>query len=844
SFFAWDLQEDFMGGYDHGRRAGVVHVGNHHLVCGAKLWEWGTGEQGRAWDQILTDDDGPYAELMVGAFSDNQPDYSWIQPCEVKTVKQYWYPVKEIGGFKNANLHGAVNLELRPDDVAFVGVCTTSRRPGARLVVESNQEVLCEETVDVAPGQPLLREFRVPASTREADVHVTLLASDGEPLVSYQPVERPPADTLPKPVAPPAKPADISSVEELYLAGLRIEQIHNPSVDPRDYYREALRRDPDDTRCNIMIGIDCLRRGLPAEAETHLRRAVDRLTRDYTRAREGEAHYQLGLALRALHREEEAYDQFYRAAWDRKFHSPAYFQLAELSCRRGDYAQALEQIERSLSTNTLDTNALGLQAALLRRLDRPADAASVAAAALAIDPLDFRAHNERSLSQLAGADPASAAETLERLTRLMRDDVQAYLELATDYMHAGLWLDALQVLQRPVRGTMQPAGSYPLVHYYLGYLHLAMGDQAEAAACFAQGSAAPTDYCFPFRLETAEVLKTALQANANDARAEYYLGNLLFDLQPDAAIAHWERARTLDESLAIVHRNLGWAYYRVKNDLAGAIGHYEKAVSCNQRDPRLFLELDLLYEFANVPPDRRLDALQANHAIVAEREDSLLREITVLVLTGNHGQAIRHLAENRFHAQEGRSEIHDVFVDAHLLEGLRLMQAREYQEALTHFLKASEYPENLSVGRPRNDPRAPEVNYHTGVAYKALNNRRSAAECFRKAAEQRETGSWPLTRYYQALSMIELGRRDEAKDIFDGLIGRGRDQLVKGTSADFFAKFGEQETRRSQEASAHFLIGLGLVGKGDRAAAREQFAAAVKLNVSHVWARYHLAEFP
>ncbi|MBM4094523.1 MAG: DUF5107 domain-containing protein, partial [Planctomycetes bacterium] len=45
SFFAWDLQEDFMGGYDHGRRAGVVHVGNHHLVCGAKLWEWGTGEQ-------------------------------------------------------------------------------------------------------------------------------------------------------------------------------------------------------------------------------------------------------------------------------------------------------------------------------------------------------------------------------------------------------------------------------------------------------------------------------------------------------------------------------------------------------------------------------------------------------------------------------------------------------------------------------------------------------------------------------------------------------------------------------------------------------------------------------
>ena len=118
SFFAWDLQEDFMGGYDHGRGAGVVHVGNHHVVCGAKLWEWGTGSHGRAWDKILTDEDGPYAELMVGAFSNNQPDYSWIKPHEVKTVKQYWYPIQDIGGFKNANLNGAVNLDLRDDNVA------------------------------------------------------------------------------------------------------------------------------------------------------------------------------------------------------------------------------------------------------------------------------------------------------------------------------------------------------------------------------------------------------------------------------------------------------------------------------------------------------------------------------------------------------------------------------------------------------------------------------------------------------------------------------------------------------------------------------------------------------
>ncbi len=112
SIFAHDLKEDFMGGYDHGKEAGTVHVGNHHIVKGAKLWEWGPGEFGTMWDsEILTDSDGPYAEIMVGGYSDNQPDYSWIKPGEVKRLTQYWYPVREMGGFKNANLDAAVNLQ-------------------------------------------------------------------------------------------------------------------------------------------------------------------------------------------------------------------------------------------------------------------------------------------------------------------------------------------------------------------------------------------------------------------------------------------------------------------------------------------------------------------------------------------------------------------------------------------------------------------------------------------------------------------------------------------------------------------------------------------------------------
>ncbi|MEM6697606.1 MAG: DUF5107 domain-containing protein [Bacteroidota bacterium] len=72
SFFAHEIKDGFLGGYDHGKQAGTMLVANPHIVKGAKLWEWGKGS---TWDtKVLTDSDGPYAELMSGAYSDNQPD--------------------------------------------------------------------------------------------------------------------------------------------------------------------------------------------------------------------------------------------------------------------------------------------------------------------------------------------------------------------------------------------------------------------------------------------------------------------------------------------------------------------------------------------------------------------------------------------------------------------------------------------------------------------------------------------------------------------------------------------------------------------------------------------------
>jgi len=603
-----------------------------------------------------------------------------------------------------------------------------------------------------------------------------------------------------------------------------------------------LRRDPGDSRTNTILGVKYHKRSMYEQAEQRLRKAIERVSADYTRPGNTEACYHLGLALEAQGRFDEAYEVFYRATWDYAFHSPAYYQLAELSCRKGDFASALEQIDRSLSTNAVNTKALNVKAVILRKLGRAGEAKQIASDTLAVDPLDFLAMNELYLAQIASGRQSRAKKVLGGLARKMAGQVESYLELAVDYGNCGLWDEAIDVLSRPVENKLDFARTYPMVHYYLAYFHSKKGDNAGASKYLSQAAKMPMDYCFPFRLESVDVLSFAIAHNPSDARACYYLGNLLCDLQPEKAIELWEKSREKDDSLAVVHRNLGWAYYRTEKDVSKAVASYEKAVARNRRDARLYYELDRLYEAGNASLERRLALFENNHEIVAQRNDSFLREIMVMVLARRYDEALGFLAGNHFHVREGGGHIHNVYVDGHLLRGSQHLKEGKFNEALKDFHAASEYPDNLSVGRPRNDGRAPEVAYHIGGAYEALGDAEKAAEFYKKAAEQRGVSGSSEARFYQALSFGELGRQNEADEILDGLIESGKRRLAERGAVDVFAKFGEGQTAAARKASAHYAIGLGYLGKGQTDKAKIEFEKAVELNVSHVWARARLAE--
>jgi tetratricopeptide (TPR) repeat protein len=828
SFFVYRSSLDFLAGYDHGREAGVVHVADRDTMPGKKFWTWGNGPDGRMWDRILTDEDGPYIELMTGGYSDNQPDYSWIQPGETRTVVHYWYPIRGLGGVKAANLEGALNLDVNEGTV-HLAANTTSVQRDARVRLTAGERTVLEETAGIAPDAPFARDVPLPAGVKETDLRLAVFSSSGKELVAYD--DRPrPQTPEPKRYVPPPAPRQVRTVEELYLAGLRFEQFHNPYFDPEAYYREALRRDPGDARTNTALGILAFRRGRWEDAERHLSAAVDRLTANHTRAKSGEAHYYLGLTLVARGKSEAAREAFAASGWDLAFTAAAALEEARLESARGDAARALALLDHALASNAQDTEALVLKAALLRWAGRADEAFRQASAALAIDPLDPFGARERRLAREAGARPPTADPALDAVEaaalRALGED-QPALELAHDYASAGFVDDALAVLQARLPASQPDAKADPLVAYTLGWVLERKGDAAGGAAAYRRAAGLPADYCFPFRLESIDVLERAMAVDPKDARAPYYLGNLLYDLQPERAIALWERARGLDPGFARVHRNLAFAYARTRGDLALAVASQEKAVKLETHEPRLFYELDQLLAWTKAPLATRLQWLQASPPTVMRREITRGRLARVQALMGRHDDALATLAEGRFHVWEGERGIHEVYVQARLQKGRARLSKGNVAGALEEFRATVPVPANIEVGSAAGSHLA-AVHHHIGLALEALGRKDEAAAAFRESAAS--PAPLPDCHYWIGRSLEKLGRQGEARRHFERLAA------TLPHAVDASRPLEPRMDMRETMANDHYLRALGLLGLGRTAEAGTALARALEADPDHLGA--------
>ena len=272
SYFAWQSRDDWFGTYDHRAAGGLVHVADHRVMPGKKLWTWGSGPSGRIWEDILTEGGGAYFEPQAGAFSDNQPDYHWMAPHEVRRAHDYWYPVRDIRGFQNANADFAVQTDLR-DGKAFGGVYATSVFEGLTVVLRDARDgrVLRETKARVSPDRPLLVEVPAPAGATVYDLQLAVSDSAGRPQIELQ--RQPPREVpLPAPQKEWGEVGDMTP-DELFHCGEWLDRFRRTPEAMR-CYEEALRRDPADSRVNLEMGFLALKQARFADALALLDKAA------------------------------------------------------------------------------------------------------------------------------------------------------------------------------------------------------------------------------------------------------------------------------------------------------------------------------------------------------------------------------------------------------------------------------------------------------------------------------------------------------------------------------------------------------------------------------------------
>ena len=837
SYMAEPSNYDFVGGYDYRKEAGLLHVADHHFSPGKKQWTWGCGDFGKAWDRNLTDEDGPYIELMTGVYTENQPDFTWLKPFEEKTFTQYFMPYKKVGLVKNATIHAALNMEKTEDGV-HVTVYATEKYDGAEIVLQKSGKELYRENVVISPVN--IYEKSIPAEVLDMHDYKVSVLWKGKTLVEYQPEEEK-IPELASPAEPARDPEKIMTNEELLLTALHIEQHRHATYLPDPYYLEGLKRDSGDIRINNAYGMLLFRRGRFQESEKYFRRAIERLTWRSPNPYDSEPYYNLGLTLFFQEKRGEAYDAFYKATWSNEQQEMSFYYLAAIDAGRGNLESALSLVEKGLVKNAHNIKARGLKAVLLRKLGKLKEAQQWVDSNLSLDPFDYLSRFEKAaLARETGKNEAEQ-KLLEKTDYLMRSYREHYLQTARDYAEFGMYQEAVQVLDRCKQ-------SYPLLSYYRAYYLSKSGEREQEQEEYIRANTESPLYCFPNKLEDMIVLQNAIRCFPKGAKAYYYLGCLYYDkLQFEKAIDMWEKSEELDDNFPTVHRNLALAYYNKENSPEKAKAELEKAFSLDKTDARVFFELDQLYKKLGTDFAERLQNYEKYRELIEERDDAMLEYVTLYNLLGMNRKAYDTIMSHKFRPWEGaEGRISGQYKIALLEMAKDKIRESDYPEAKKLLEKALVYPENLGEGRLEGT-KENHLYYYLGVVNKYLGKKEEAEKCFRRAEEGDNEPAGVMYYYdqpadmilYQGLAHQELGDTKAAHACFNKLMDYGERHLNDKMKDDFFAVslpdllIFEDDMDKKNKAHCYYLMGLAYMGEGQAEKAKEQFDKALKYDYNH-----------
>lgn len=761
SYFASPSKYDFFGGYDHGRDCGTVHVADHHITPGKKMFQWALEDLGDAWNNNQSDNDGEHAELMAGSYADDQPDFTYLAPYEVKRFSQFWYPIHGTGLPIFANRNGCVSMDK---DAGKVSVAVTKAVENALFEIRLDGEVLLKEKITLCPSDSVSFDF---AAGLEKRYTFILTGENGESLIDYT-EDIPDVLRIPEDNEGIPTPEEIQTAEELTETGLHIDQYRDPSWHGREYFLRALERNPSYAPALLAMAEDALNRCSYDEGLMYIERAERVLFQHSHNPYDGTIFYLKGLLTYRKGDVDEAYEILYKASWSANVVSPAMTLIAGIDGQRGDYGKMREHAAAAIAKEGQHAVARAYLAIAEYGLGRKEIAVKIleeilgigtpkgAIAFSAADAGGVGRWDGDKLDQLARFlyNLYTGADRSEFYDLLKSNPSQTCMDIAIDLLHAGQKEAAAEVLMGlknsdkavghvPVgvyaadavpketegaegregvfdrftiksgtlKGTALSAGSYGqtrggeeignlsvMGHYLLADILTDLGREREAEELRIQVRGHYVVDIFPYRPEEIGVLARAA-ADEKDAVAVYLKGCILYDkLHSEEAAECFREAMRRDPSSYLPCRCLAAAMFSRLNQREEALPLYKKAMELKPNQEMLLIETNFVMAHLGVDPEERL-AYVLSHK--PERiNDELTWEIAeAMNACGRFDEAIALMKNHEFVAAECQETyLTESWTFANVAKGRLLMAEGKPEEALTYFRDAQTIQPNFRAG--------------------------------------------------------------------------------------------------------------------------------------------------
>lgn len=634
----------------------------------------------------------------------DQTSFAYLAPSETRAFNEYWYatagarrsePVK-------SNIDATAGLSVDGDSVQ-VSVYVTRAFTGLTIRLIHGKAILAQWSRDLTPLTPFCENTVLPGGVDEQELSLVVLTTKNRELIRY----------------------DAASSSELD-AGPARPPIRSPG-------RES--PPSDDTHSNDALGVWDFRRGEFAAAEACFRHASLALTSRNPNPRDTEPLYHLGLTLRFLDRDDEAYDWLTRACASFALQSAAYLALAEIDVAHGRPEVALDHLRQAIRVNTENLNARNLTAAILRRFGAVAEANRIIAENGALDPLD-------GWSQFAAGHSVPGGN-------------QVRLDITFDLAAAGLIEEAIAVLRESDRDAGD--GSVPIVQYALGDLYGRLGRYFEAHQHYAAAAQSSAENCHPYRLQELRILERAVHLNERDAKAPYLLG-IFLDAhgRRDEAVESWETSARRDPTFANVWRKLGIAQRDYLKNPDRARQAYDRAWELDPTDAQTFSERDQLWKLTNASSSERLAEYEAHPELVRSREDLAFELAALYNQVGRHEDALALLKARPEFLQKL-----DLRNDVYYWLG-------ETESALGHPEAAREFWPKAA--RPCDTA----ASYYRALALERLGRRLESRSVLRRlvdhSRELRAQGNKIEGTFLEAQARAGLGQLDRARRLLDTLL--------------------------------------------------------------------------